>query len=223
MELGRAAQRLAGAHVPSGFSGVMHDEYGEAVLPLQGAQVREQRCDFAAGVFIDAVQAHEGIEHQQAGRQLHDGFIETRAIDRLIEPHAGGGDHVNIQIFQIARRGGTDTFEPATHDVQGIFRGVEQYPTRTDHGEAAQARRARGDGDGQIQSEEGFAALGFPADYSDGLFRPQTGDQPALLLGTIGETVGLLDGQRAHRRRPATLACAGEGAAKSSKNSFSSI
>jgi hypothetical protein len=55
------------------------------------------------------------------------------------------------------------------------------------------------------------------------LFGPQARDQPALLLGTIGETVGLLDGQRAHRRRPATLACVGEGVLKSSKNNFSSI
>jgi hypothetical protein len=31
------------------------------------------------------------------------------------------------------------------------------------------------------------------------------------------------DGQPVHRRRPAILACVGEGAAESSKNSFSSI
>ncbi len=50
-----AAQRLAGAHVPGGFSGVMHDEHGEAVLALQGAQVREERRDLARGVLIDAM------------------------------------------------------------------------------------------------------------------------------------------------------------------------
>jgi hypothetical protein len=66
----RLVCHLAGAHMPGGFSGVMDDEHGEAVLPLQGAQVREQRGDFAAGVLIDAVQAYEGIQHQQARRQL---------------------------------------------------------------------------------------------------------------------------------------------------------
>jgi hypothetical protein len=55
------------------------------------------------------------------------------------------------------------------------------------------------------------------------LFGPEACDEPALLLRPIGEPVGLLDGQRAHRRRPATLACVGEGVEKSSKNSFSSI
>jgi hypothetical protein len=55
MELGRATQRLAGAHASGGFAGVMHDEHGEMVLSLQRAQVREQRRDFAARVFVDAV------------------------------------------------------------------------------------------------------------------------------------------------------------------------
>jgi len=190
---------------------MMHDEHGEAVLPLQGAQVREERCDFAAGVLIDAMQAHEGIEHQQAGCQLRDGFIETRAIGRLIEPYGWCGDHVNVEIFQITRRGGADALESSAHDMQGVFCGVEQDAARTRHREAAQARRAGSDGDGQIQGEEGLAALRFPADDSDGLFGPETRDEPALLLGTIGETVGLLDGQRAQRRRPGVLGCVGEG------------
>ena len=119
------------------------------------------------------MQAHEGIEHQQARRQLRDGFIETRAIGRLIEPHRGCGDHMNVEIFQVARRGGTDALEPATHDMQRILGGIEQHPTRPGHGEAAQTRRAGRDGDGQIQSEEGFAALRFPANDTDGLFGPQ--------------------------------------------------
>jgi len=68
-----------------------------------------------------------------------------------------------------------------------------------------------------------YDLLTITADDSDGLFGPQTRDEPALLLGAIGETMGQLDGQRAHRRRPATLACAGEGALCSSKNNFSSI
>jgi hypothetical protein len=43
------------------------------------------------------------------------------------------------------------------------------------------------------------------------LFRPQARDEPALLRGAIGKTVGLLDGQRAQRRRPGVLGCVGEG------------
>ncbi len=37
MELGGAAQRLAGAHASGGFAGVMHEEHGKLVLSLQRA------------------------------------------------------------------------------------------------------------------------------------------------------------------------------------------
>ena len=201
----------------------MHDEYGELVLTLQGAKVGEQRRHFAAGVLIDAVQAHERIEDQEARLELCDGVFEALAVGGLVDSHRGGGDDMNVQILQIAPGGGADTLEPAAHDVQGILGRVQQHPAGTCDGEAAQARCARGDRDGQVQGEEGLAAFGFAADDSDGLFGPQPGDEPALLLGPISQAVSLLDGQPAHLRRPAILACVGEGAAESSKNSFSSI
>ncbi len=176
-----------------------------------------------AGVFIDAVQAHERIEDQQAWLQVRDGLLEAGAVGCLVEAHGGGGDDVNIQILQITGGRGADALEPAAHDMQGILGGVEQDPARPGHGEAAQAGGARGDRNGQVQGKEGLAAFGFPPDDADGLLGPQAGDEPALLLGPIGKTVGLAYGEPLHRRRPATLACAGDEVAKSSKNSFSSI
>ena len=47
---------------------------------LQVAQIGEQRRDFAAGVLVDAVQAHERIEDQQARLELGDGVFEARAV-----------------------------------------------------------------------------------------------------------------------------------------------
>jgi hypothetical protein len=80
------------------------------------------------------------------------------------------------------------------------------------HAEAAQARRARRDRDGEIQGEEGLAALRLPADDADGIGRPQIGDQPALLVKADRQCKGPFDGQRVQRRRPAALfTCAGEG------------
>ncbi len=102
VELGGAAQRLAVAHAAGGFAGVMHHEHGELVLSLQGAQVREQRGDFAAGVFVDAVQAHGRIEHQEARLQLHDGVFEAGAVSGLIEAYGGGGDDVHVEVFELA-------------------------------------------------------------------------------------------------------------------------
>ena len=64
VELGGAAQRLAGADAGGGFLGVMDHEHRQRVASLQLAQVGEQRRDLAAGVLVDAMQAHEGIEDQ---------------------------------------------------------------------------------------------------------------------------------------------------------------
>ena len=60
------------------------------MLSLQLAQVGEQRCDLTAGVFVDAVQAYERIQHQQAWFELLDGVFETGAIGRH-DPAARSG------------------------------------------------------------------------------------------------------------------------------------
>jgi hypothetical protein len=60
------------------------------------------------------------------------------------------------------------------------------------HAEAAQARDAGGDGDGDV--EEGLAAFGLAADDADGLLGPQAGDEPAVLLAALIEAPGGLDG-----------------------------
>ena len=66
MELGRAAERLAGAHAAAALPGVMDDEHGCAMPALQLAQEGQQRGDLAAGVLVDAMEANERIEDQQA-------------------------------------------------------------------------------------------------------------------------------------------------------------
>ncbi len=66
---------------------------------------------------------------------------------------------MNILVFHIAGRGGADAFEPAPHDLLGVFGGVEQDATWTGDGEAAQARRAPGDCNRQIQGEEGLPPM----------------------------------------------------------------
>ncbi len=114
--------------------------------------------------------------------------------------------------------------EAAADDVQGVFGRIEQNAAAPRDREAAQAGRCRGDGDGQIEGEEGFAALGFAADDPDRLLGPQPLDQPPPLLGRLGETPGRLNRKLDHRRRrPAALASLAAGLAQTSKNSVSSI
>ena len=107
--------------------------------------------------------------------------------------------------------------------MESVFGGIEQYTARALDGKTAQAGSSSGDGDCQIQGEEGFAAFGLAADDPDGFFGPQFLDQPALLLGSFGETPGRLDWKLGHRRRIGALVWPVAGTAQISKNSVSSI
>ena len=224
MELGGASQGLTGADVAGALLGVVDDDDGDGVAALQLAQIGEQRRHFAAGVLIDAVQAHEGIEDEQARAPLGDGRIEASAVGLEIEPHGGRGDDLDVEIGEAEAGSSADAVEPPAHDVERVLGGVKQNAPGAGHGEATQARNACRDRDGEVEGKEGFAALGLAADDPDRLLGPEAGDEPALVLGAIGEAPGGLDGQQVHRRRPAAaLAAAAGGAAHVSRNSFSSI
>jgi hypothetical protein len=74
--------------------------------------------------------------------QFGNGVVERPAVGFEIEPHGGGGDHLNVEIGEHDACGAADAFEPPAHDVQGIFGGVEQHAPGVRHGEAAQAGHA---------------------------------------------------------------------------------
>ena len=224
VEFGGSAQSLSGADGSGALPGVVDDGDGCCVTSLQFAQEGEQRGDFAADILINAMQTHEGIEDQEPRLEGGDGFLETRAVGLEIEAQAGRGDHLDVEFGESGSGGGTDAVEALADDVQRVFGGIEQDPTGPRDREAAQAGGSGGDGDRQIEGEEGFAAFGFAADDPDGILGPQLIDQPAPLLGSRGETPGRLDRKLRHRRRRiATLASPAAGTALTSKNSVSSI
>jgi len=224
VEFGRSTQGLAGADGAGSLPGMMDDRHGDAMTALQLTQEGEQRCDIAADIFIDAVQAHEGIEDEQPWLQPGNGLVETRAVGGEIEPQAGGGDHLDVERGKADSSSGADALETAADDMERVFGGIEQDATGAAHREAAQAGDAGRDGNGQIEGEEGFTALGFAADDPDSFVGPQPVDEPTLLLGAIGETPGRLNRKRGHRRRRITdLVSIVAGTPQVSKNSASSI
>lgn len=98
MELGGPAESLAAADAAGALLGVVDDDDSEAVLPLQLTQPGEQWGNLARGVFVDAMQTHEGVEHEQARPQPGDCGVEASAIGLEIEAEGGGGDHLNIEL-----------------------------------------------------------------------------------------------------------------------------
>ena len=172
MELRRSAQGLPGADGAGSFFGMVDKHDGDGVAPLRFAQEGKQWRDVAADVLVDAVQTHERIEDEQARFQPGDGLIETCTVGLEIEAQTGRGDHLHVEFGETDAGGGTDTFKAAADDVQGVFGGIEQDAAGSADREAAQAGDAGGDSNGQIEGEEGFAALGLAADDADGFIRP---------------------------------------------------
>ena len=118
------------------------------------------------------MQAHERIEDEEPRLEGGDGFLETSAVGLEIKAQAGRGDHLDVEFGESGADGSTDTLKAAADDVQSVFGGIEQDTAGTAHCEAPQTGDAGSDGNGQIEGEEGFAALGLAADDADGLFRP---------------------------------------------------
>ena len=187
MELRRSAQGLPGTDGAGALFGMVDEHHGDGVATLQFAQEGKQRRDVATDILIDAMQAHERVEHEQARFQPCDGLFQTYAVSLEIEAQAGGGDHLHVERGETDAGRGTDALEATADDVQGVLGGIEQDAAGIGHDETTQAGNAGGDGDGQIEGEEGFAAFRFAADDADGFFRPQPLDEPALLFWTIGE------------------------------------
>ena len=102
VELGGAAQGLAGSHAAGAVLGVVDDDHGHAESSLQLAQIGEQRRYLAAGVLVDAMQAHEGIEHEQTRRELGDRLVEAFVFYSVCatEPCSlGGCEAISFLVF----------------------------------------------------------------------------------------------------------------------------
>ena len=67
-----------------------------------------------------------------------------------------------------------NAFQALAHHGQRVFRREQQHRPAAPHRELAQTGRAGSDADRHIQSEEAFAAFGFPAQDADGLLGPES-------------------------------------------------
>ena len=79
MEVGGSSQGLSRS-AGLAFACVVHEQGGAVVFSLEIAQEAQEGCDFAGGVFIDAVEAYEGVEDEEAGLEVTDGIVEQVAV-----------------------------------------------------------------------------------------------------------------------------------------------
>ena len=174
---------------------VVDDDDGEVVGALQLAQVAEQGGHLAGLVLVDAMQAHEGIEQEQARGLAPHGLGEAVLVAREIEPHAGRGDDADGERGEIEAAVAAEAGESCLDDGRGVLGHVDQHAAGLGDGEGVEAGRAAGDGDGQIEPEPALAALGRAANDADAGAGPEVRDEPAA--GGVGlvQVGGAHDGE----------------------------
>ena len=105
----------------------------------------------------------------------------------MVEAQCGDVDDGDVEGVEAGVGGLCDALEPGAHDVPGVLGGEQQDGARLVGGEAAQARDTGGDRDGEVQRQEGLAALGLAADDADRLAPPQRVDEPLVPARAVFE------------------------------------
>jgi hypothetical protein len=101
----------------------------------------------------------------------------------VIQAKAGSGDDLDVQGGEVDAGGQREAVQALADDVERVLGGVEEDAAGLGRREVAQAGGAGGDGEGEVQGEEGLAALGLAADDAHGLVGPEGVDEPAALRG----------------------------------------
>ena len=191
-------------------------------VALEVAQVGEHGGDLGRRIFVDAVQADEGIEHEQRGLQERDRLAQALLVLREIQAHGRSRDDLDVERVERHPGGLRNAHQARPHDVERIFRGEEQDAPGPGGAKPPQTRRAGGDRDGHVEGQKRLAALGLAADDADRLSGPEVFDQPALLWGLDIGGLGGPHGQRGHRwasagSRRVLAGAADRGGAKTSR------
>lgn len=232
MKLGATPQCLSGTEVVSSFSGVVNDDDGQLKQTLEFTEVSQNGGDIGRRIFVDTVEAHEGVEEQEAWSQLLDCMPKPVLILASVEPERWSGDDLNVELGEAEIGDVTDPFEPAANNLKRILGCVEENASGAANGKMSKTRRAGSDGDGHIENEEALTGFGLAADDPDRLVGPQAFDEPSRSSGPSVELMSWLYGERECHQRD----CANESEpaprrrgeeevweAKVSMNSFSSM
>jgi len=102
------------------------------------AQERQDGGDVGDGVLVDAVQAHQGVEDEQAGPDTLDGVEQALSVVMQVEAQDRDVDDGDVEGGEVGAGGAGDAFEAGAHDVPGVFGGVHQDRACVHGGEVSQ-------------------------------------------------------------------------------------
>lgn len=197
VELGGAAKCLSGA-CGGGFAGMVDENDSGAQAALELAEEVEEWGDLGRGILVDAMETDERIEHEEPGAQGIDGLAQAVAVGRSVEAEHRDGDDMDVE--RIERDAGSrgDTGEALADHGERVLGREEEHGPGDVRRKLAQARCAGGDGDSEIEGEEGLAALGLAAEDADRLVEPEGLDEPAWAVGGGLDLAGTAGGELRH-------------------------
>ena len=189
VQVGAAAQRLtelgAGA-----LADVVDDGDGGGVFTLEVSELTEEGRDVGGAVFVEMMEAHEGIEQDEPGLEALQGGVQTNQIVRGVEEQTGSGDDVQVERLEGEATVATDAGDAAPDLVQRILCEEDEARAGLLDLEAIETRSGAGNGDGDVETEPGFAAFGSTGEEADRLRAPQGADEPrsgAVDLVEVGD------------------------------------
>jgi hypothetical protein len=151
---------------------MVDDTDGKAKRALELTQEREHGRDLRRRVLIDAVQAHERIQHHEERSDVLDRGLQLCAILHQVQPQPRGGDDMDGEVVECDLGRAAEALQPCPHQMQRVFGGVEQHRSAPRRGKPAQTRDAAGDGDEHVEGEKALAALRLTANDADRFVRP---------------------------------------------------
>jgi hypothetical protein len=191
-EVARSAEALSGASAAV-FAGVVDEKDGDAEAALEGAEVGEESGHVGGVVFVQAMEPDERIEHEEARFVLLDGSGETVELGREIEPHVAEIEEVEVDAAEVEPTALGEPGDARTRAGEGILGEVDEDGSGPRHGEAAEGRRAGGDGEREIEGHPRLTTLRMPSKDADTGLGPEGGDEPgggSRLGGEIGDVDG---------------------------------
>src|SRR6266403_2978730 len=105
------------------------------------------------------MQPDQRIENEQTRLACLDGVAEPLPVLRSVQAKRRDGDDLDWQRLEVDIGRRADPLQAPAHHSQGVFGGKQQYWSGAPDGKAAQTGSPWGDTDGQIQSQEAFAAF----------------------------------------------------------------
>ena len=95
---------------------------------LEVAQEAEDGCDIRDGVLVDAVEADQGVEDQDARPDARHGVLQALAVVAVVETQDGHVDDGDVEGLEVGAGDPGDTFEAAAHDMGGVLGGELELP-----------------------------------------------------------------------------------------------